>query len=36
EELRKEARQLKREILAAKQKKPEILIKEEEEPPGKH
>ncbi|XP_038646957.1 spliceosome-associated protein CWC27 homolog isoform X1 [Scyliorhinus canicula] len=32
EELRKEARQLKREILAAKQKKPEILIKEEEEP----
>ncbi|XP_072353035.1 spliceosome-associated protein CWC27 homolog [Scyliorhinus torazame] len=33
EELRKEARQLKREILAAKQKKPEILIKEEEEPP---
>ncbi|XP_078405075.1 spliceosome-associated protein CWC27 homolog [Cetorhinus maximus] len=30
EELRKEARQLKREILAAKQKKPEILKKEEE------
>ncbi|XP_078074412.1 spliceosome-associated protein CWC27 homolog isoform X3 [Mustelus asterias] len=32
EELRKEARQLKREILAAKQKKSEILKKEEEEP----